>query len=77
LTQRFLHRSSRRSWPKNVCHRRAILPPCGTAARDWHVVELSTLLMLRIIDVVRQRERAVTFSPLGAWRRFEERLVDG
>ncbi len=67
----------RRFWPKDVGHRRAILQPFeDAAARDWHEVELSTLLMLHITAMVRQRERTATFSFLQARQQLEERLRD-
>lgn len=53
----------RRYWPKDVGHRRAILQPfTDGSARDWHEVELSTLLMLHITDMVRERRHCAAFS---------------
>jgi predicted dehydrogenase len=53
----------RRFWPKDVGHRRAILQPfAGDDRRDWHEVELSTMLMLHITGMVRRRERQSAFS---------------
>jgi predicted dehydrogenase len=70
-------RSRKRFWPKDVGHRRAILQPfAADAARDWHEVELSTLLMLHITAMVRQRERSASFSFRQAWRQLEERIRD-
>lgn len=62
------HRWRRRYWPKDVGHRAAILQPFGSLARDWHEVELSTLLMLHIAAMVRAGERESAFSFIEAWR---------
>jgi predicted dehydrogenase len=54
---------SRRFWPKDVGHRRAILQPFeDDSRRDWQEVVASTLLMLHIADMVRERRRTSTFS---------------
>lgn len=58
----------RRFWPKDVGHQLAILQPfASTEGRDWHEVELSTLLMLHITDMVRQRVRQSCFSFCEQW----------
>lgn len=57
-----------RFWPKDVGHLRAILQPFGTPPRDWHEVELSTLLMLHITDMVRQGVSESRFSFSEAWQ---------
>lgn len=55
-------RRSRRFWPKDPGHRLAILQPfAAQAGRAWTEVELSTLLMLHITDMVRSRQRQSTF----------------
>lgn len=65
----------RRYWPKDVGHRAAIRQPFGDApARDWHEVELSTLLMLHIADMVREGRRQSAFSFADSWRRLEAEL---
>lgn len=49
----------KRYWPKDVGHRRAIMQPFETdnkQKRDWHEVELSTILMLHITDMVLKRD---------------------
>ncbi len=52
-----------RYWPKDVGHRAAIRQPFDdTHSRDWHEVELSTLLMLHVADMVRGGRRHSTFS---------------
>lgn len=67
----------RRFWPKDVGHRRAILQPFATQAqRDWREVELSTLLMLHIADMVRRRERDSSFSFAGCEARLERELIE-
>jgi hypothetical protein len=53
----------RRFWPKDVGHRGAILQPfADPPGRDWHEVELSTLLMLHIADMVRRLQPQSDFS---------------
>ncbi len=53
----------RRYWPKDVGHRLAILQPFHhDSARDWTEVMMSTLLMLRITDMVRSHTRLAGFS---------------
>ena len=55
-------RFQRRYRLKDVGHERAILQPYHTDNRDWHEVELSTLLMLRIKDMVVARQTALRFD---------------
>lgn len=52
----------RRYWPKDVGHKEAVMQPFGSEQRDWHEVELSTLLMLSIKDMVQHRETTRRFS---------------
>jgi predicted dehydrogenase len=48
----------RRYWPKDVGHGTALMQPFDAdRARDWREVEASTLVMLRIADMVRSGER--------------------
>lgn len=49
-------------WPKDVGHGAAIVQPFGSPQRAWSEVELSTLLMLRITDMVRGSEKSAQFS---------------
>lgn len=64
-----------RYWPKDVGHERAILQPFrADLSRDWHEVELSTLLMLRIADMVRAQVRVSSFSFVQEWTRLSEAL---
>jgi len=66
----------RRYWPKDVGHRRAILQPYeADAPRDWHEVELSTLLMLHITDMVRDRQRTSRFSFADQWKRVSNDIA--
>lgn len=52
-----------RYWPKDVGHRLAVLQPFQTEmVRDWNEVELSTLLMLELMEMVRARRRQGQFS---------------
>lgn len=63
----------RRYWPKDVGHRAAILQPFNAVpVRHWHEVELSTLLMLRIADMVRSRKHLASFSLKQAWCELDE-----
>jgi predicted dehydrogenase len=53
----------RHYWPKDVGHRLAILQPFEDhIVRDWYEVELSTLLMLHVVEMVRDGRRHSTFS---------------
>lgn len=52
----------RRYWPKDVGHGAAIVQPFSPLRRAWSEVELSTLLMLCITDMVRDGERSSHFS---------------
>lgn len=68
----------RRFWPKDVGHRDAILQPFSAdAGRDWHEVELSTLLTLHIADMVRQRTACSTFSFSKQWAAIESMVAAG
>jgi predicted dehydrogenase len=58
----------RRYWPKDVGHRAAIRQPFAAGvARDWHEVELSTLLMLHVTDMVRGGVNRSQFSFQRSW----------
>ncbi len=66
---------SRRYWPKDVGHRDAILQPFTPGpGRDWREVELSTLLMLHIADMVRQQQTQSDFSIAGQRAALEAAL---
>ena len=53
----------RRYWPKDVGHRAALLQPFDDSRRrDWSEVVASTLLMLRIAEMVEHGTRSATFS---------------
>lgn len=61
-----------RYWPKDVGHRLAIGQPFeGAATRDWHEVELSTLLMLHITDMVRGGAVQSVFYLSHSWQRLQ------
>lgn len=50
-------------WPKDVGHKKAIRQPFNNKyCRDWHEVELSTLLMLSIKNMVVKKEIFGTYS---------------
>jgi predicted dehydrogenase len=51
-----------RYWPKDVGHNKALLQPFSDEKRDWHEVELSTMLMLFVKNMVLSGERVAEFS---------------
>ena len=59
-----------RFWPKDVGHNLAIIQPFSGVHRDWHEVELSTLLMLFIKDMVIAGERFSEFSFSEEWKKL-------
>ena len=65
----------RQFWPKDVGHKLAVLQPFSSdVGRDWHEVVLSTLLMLQITEMVRNRTRAATFSLTEGWAELVREL---
>lgn len=65
----------RRYWPKDVGHRLAILQPfASSASRDWHEVELSTLLILHITDMARNGQRHSVYSLDEGWSKLEREI---
>lgn len=59
----------RRYWPKDVGHKRAIMQPFSSGPnREWREIEISSLLMLRIADMVRKGMRVSEYSLDAAWR---------
>lgn len=52
----------KRYWPKDVGHKRAVLQPFSETARDWSEVVDSSLLMLRIKEMVESGETQTVFS---------------
>lgn len=67
----------RRYWPKDVGHRLAILQPFRhDSPRDWTEVLMSTLLMLKITDMVRARARSAVFSMVEERSALEEAVSD-
>ncbi len=68
--------STSRFWPKDVGHRRAILQPFASdEGRDWHEVELSTLLMLHVTEMVRRGEQQSTFSFATQWEQLQHAIA--
>lgn len=61
-----------RYWPKDVGHEAALLQPFKESGRQWREVELSTLLMLFIMDMVVQGRDRDEFSFSREWARIEE-----
>lgn len=49
-------------WPKDVGHKLAVQQPFAAQVRPWREVEDSTLLMLRIADMVKSGEVSTIFS---------------
>lgn len=62
---------SYRFWPKDVGHQGAIYQPFNTSARDWHEIELSTLLMLHVSEMVLRRVKHATFQLNEEWQALE------
>jgi len=56
-----------RYWPKDVGHRWSVLQPLNENSRNWREVELSSLLMLRIADMVVNAKQQADFSFAGEW----------
>lgn len=52
----------KRYWPKDVGHKRAILQPFSETTREWSEVVDSSLLMLRIKEMVESGETQTEFS---------------
>jgi len=61
--------------PKDVGHEGALLQPFNRKQRDWREVELSTLLMLFIKDMVVTGQTRSEFSFSEEWARIEEQIV--
>lgn len=57
-----------RFWPKDAGHNLAILQPFANLQRNWHEVELSTMLMIFIKDMVVEGVRFNEFSFSGTWQ---------
>ncbi len=60
-----------RYWPKDVGHEAALLQPFSGRGREWREVELSTLLMLFITDMVIDGRDRADFSFNREWARIE------
>lgn len=59
-----------RFWPKDVGHVRAIMQPFRAPERDWREVELSSLLMLHIAEMVTRGVNESRFSFSDAWQQL-------
>lgn len=57
-------------WPKDVGHNRALCQPFSNNKRDWREVELSTLLMLFVKDMVISGDRFSKFSFSTEWQKL-------
>lgn len=64
-----------RFWPKDVGHKHAALQPFSDdeLSREWHEVELSTLLMLKVKDMVVSGTTQSEFDFRASW----SKLLDG
>lgn len=51
-----------RYWPKDVGHNACLIQPFSNIKRDWKEVEMSTLLMLHIADMVISTKSSSDFS---------------
>lgn len=60
-------------YPKDVGHKLAILQPFRDEKRNWNEVELSTILMLRIMEVVQSRKSQLEFN-IGSELHYIENL---
>lgn len=71
-----VRRIRRRYWPKDPGHRDAIAQPFGDGpVRNWQEVVDSTLLMLRITDMVRAAERHALFNLPQARQALEDLIA--
>lgn len=63
---------NKRYWPKDVGHKKAILQPFNTHSykRDWKEVEISTLLMLFIKEMVLRKETKKIFDLKNEWEKL-------
>jgi predicted dehydrogenase len=62
-------------WPKDVGHRRAILQPFCDQKRDWREIEHSTLLMLKIAEMVINGKEKEEFSFSSSFAKFDVEAV--
>jgi predicted dehydrogenase len=64
----------KRFWPRDAGHKRAVLQPFSNGGRDWDEVEISTMLMLFIKDMILKCITKSVFSikearmELDSWR---------
>ena len=63
-------------WPKDVGHKGAIMQPFAGTWRDWTEVELSTLLMLKVKDMVVSGAREAEFSTSEAMAELDRATRD-
>jgi predicted dehydrogenase len=57
--------------PKDVGHQRAVMQPFSKDKREWHEIELSTLLMLFIKDMILDRSRYASFSFVEQFKKIQ------
>jgi len=65
---------SQRYWPKDAGHERSVLQPLSNESRDWHEVELSTLLMLRITEMIEKKESSSSINLHEDWQQIQEEI---
>lgn len=61
-------------FPKDVGHERAILQPFYEKNRDWKEVEISTLLMLKIKDMVLDGQFHAVFNVKNEYEKFKNEV---
>ncbi len=63
-------RSKKRFFPKDVGHQRAVLQPFVKENRNWEEIEISTLLMLHITEMVKNLTKSTTINIKEAHQRL-------
>ena len=68
---------SKSYWPKDAGHEKSVLqalPLKKKESRDWHEVELSTLLMLRITEMIEKKESSSSINLHEDWQNIQEEI---
>jgi predicted dehydrogenase len=68
---------SKSYWPKDAGHEKSVLqalPLKKKESRDWHEVELSTLLMLRITEMIEKKESSSSINLHEDWQKIQEEI---
>ena len=64
----------RKFFPKDVGHERAIMQPFHKNKRNFMEIEISTLLMLFIKDMVIVRNKYLEFNLIEVWKKYQDDL---